>query len=358
MPFRHYGTSLSIAEHGYSVHEWDIEALDEDDLQAIVDLSNEIRAETEPRHTDLTADEFRMFVDTPGQIRRRFVVRSGTDRPVALLGTQYADDESNPQRLRVTLTVAPRHRRRGIGTRLLDQAAGIARDLGRSTLTGEVSDTVAAGGVFLSAVGGKGTLDHHLSSLEIADLDRDLLQQWVDQGPGRAPGYSVHVFDGTFPEEYLDGLAHLYLVLERDMPTPDGQEPREWTPELVHRFMEHFLQGTEALTATAIHDESGQAAGMSQLVRRTVDPGTWIVTTTMVDPMHRGHALGKWVKGAVNLEALDRWTDGEYQETGNAVTNDAMLGINQAMGFEREYTMTEVELGVDQAEKYLASRNE
>ncbi|MFB3051924.1 MAG: hypothetical protein ACE1Z0_08050, partial [Acidimicrobiia bacterium] len=59
----------------------------------------------------------------------------------------------------------------------------------------------------------------------------------------------------------------------------------------------------------------------------------------------------------VNLEALDRWTGGEYQETGNAVTNDAMLGINQAMGFEREYTMTEVELGVDQAEKYLASRN-
>ncbi|MFV1963598.1 MAG: hypothetical protein ACC658_17450, partial [Acidimicrobiia bacterium] len=183
----------------------------------------------------------------------------------------------------------------------------------------------------------------------------DLLQQWIDQGPERAPGYSVHVFDGNFPDEYLDGMAHLYLVLERDMPTPEGQEPREWTPDLVHQFMEHFLQGTEALTALAIHEESGQAAGMSQLVRRTANPNTWIVTTTMVDPVHRGHALGKWVKGAVNIEALDRWPEGEYQETENASTNDAMLGINHAMGFEHEVTMAEVEVDVDQVQRYLDS---
>ena len=348
---------MSIADLGYSLHEWDIEALDEDRLRAIVDLTNEISAESEPRHTDLTTDEFRMFVNSPGRIRRRFVVRSGTDRPVAQLSTSYADDGSNPHRMRVSMAVAPQHRRRGIGSRLLGQAAEIARELGRSTLTGEVFDTVEAGGAFLTAVGGKRTLDHHLNSLKIADLDRDLLQQWVDQGPERAPGYLVNVFDGNFPDEYLDGLAHLYLVLERDMPTPDGQEPREWTPELVHQFMEHFLRGTEALTAVAIHDESGQAAGMSQLVRRTADPSKWIVTTTMVDPAHRGHALGKWVKGAVNLEALDRWPDGEYQETENAVTNDAMLRINHAMGFEHELTLAEVEVDVDQVEKYLASRD-
>jgi len=344
---------LSISELGYSLDEWDIETIDEDELGAIVDLTNEISAESEPRHTDLTTDEFRMFVNSPGQIRRRFVVRSRTYSPVALLSTNYADDGSNRGRLRVIIAVAPEHRRRGIGSRLLDKAVAIAKELERSTLTGEVSDTVKAGRAFLTAVGGKATLEHHLNSVEIADLDRDLLEQWVDQGPERAPGYSVHVFDGNFPDEHLEGMAHLYLVLERDMPTPEGQEPREWTPDLIHQFMEHYLQGTEALTALAIHEESGQAAGMSQLVRRTANPSTWIVTTTMVDPVHRGHALGKWVKGAVNID--DRWPEGEYQETENASTNDAMLGINHAMGFEYGLTMAEVEVDVDQVERYLDS---
>jgi GNAT superfamily N-acetyltransferase len=217
-------------------------------------------------------------------------------------------------------------------------------------------DTVPAADAFLTAIGGQRTLEHHLNSLRIADLDLDLLEQWVDEGPQLAPAYSVRVFEGNFPSEYLDGMAHLYLVLERDMPTPDGLEPREWTPELVHDFMEHFLQGTEALSAIAVKDDTGEVAGMSQLIRRTADPTTWHVTTTMVDPEHRGHSLGKWVKGAVNLEALTRWPGGEYQETGNASTNAAMLAINHAMGFEHELTEAEVEITVDQVESYLTSR--
>ncbi len=111
---------------------------------------------------------------------------------------------------------------------------------------------------------------------------------------------------------------------------------------------EHFAQGADSLTAVAIHDDSGQAAGMSQLIRRRIDPTNWFVSTTMVDPDHRGKALGKWVKGVVNLEALEKWPGGEWQETGNAFTNDAMLGINHAMGFEHEYTMSDVEFDVDE----------
>jgi hypothetical protein len=75
----------------------------------------------------------------------------------------------------------------------------------------------------------------------------------------------------------------------------------------------------------------------------------------MVDPDHRGRSLGKWLKGAVNLAALEGWDGGVYQETGNAFTNEAMLAINHAMGFRHELTMTDVEIALDDALGYVAS---
>ncbi|MEA1903199.1 MAG: GNAT family N-acetyltransferase, partial [Actinomycetota bacterium] len=78
--------------------------------------------------------------------------------------------------------------------------------------------------------------------------------------------------------------------------------------------------------------------------------------TTMVDPAHRGHALGKWVKAAVNLEALEKWPGGRYEETGNAEGNDAMLGINRAMGFRVEFTLSEVAASRRAVESYLGAR--
>ena len=347
---------MGLEDQGYSLHDLTLSELADEDLQPIVDLINLVSVEREPRHVDLSVDEFRLFADSPGQVRRRLVVNDDEGHPVALLQTNYPDDGSNPHLLRVGISVLPAHRRRGIGSELLAQAVEMGNDLNRPTLSSNVFDTVPDGNSFAEAVGAKRTLDFHMNTLEISDLDLDLLNLWLQQGPRRAPGYSVVLIDGSFPEDLLEGMAHLYLVLERDMPTPEGFEPRVWTPELVRRFMEHFLQGTEALTAVAVHDESGEAAGMSQLVRRNADPTKWIVTTTMVDPPHRGHALGKWVKAAVSLEALARWPGGEYQETGNAFSNDAMLGINRAMGFEHEYTMTDLEVDVGQAEKYLAGR--
>lgn len=54
---------------------------------------------------------------------------------------------------------------------------------------------------------------------------------------------------------------------------------------------------------------------------------------TIVDPAHRGHRLGMWVKLA-NL----RYTRGEEPalrniDTWNAATNSHMIAINEALGF-------------------------
>lgn len=340
----------------YEIIEFSINELSDAELEPIVELVNLLGEEREPRHVPMTVDEFRVFADTPGQVRVRWAARNGAGDVIALGNTSYSDDGSNPQLLRAQIGVSPGHRHEGIGSALLAKASAQAAALGRSILSGVVFDTAPEGSLFARAIGARETMDFHLNSVRIDDLDTALLRSWLDDGPKRAPGYSLRIVEGQWPEDLHEGMAHLYYVLERDMPTPDSWEPREWTAERVAEIEAHYAHGTESLSAFAIQDEGEALAGMSQLVKRHTDPTTWLVTTTMVDPSHRGRALGKWVKAAVALEALERWPGGEWMDTGNAYTNEAMLGINREMGFRSEYTMTDVEADLKTVQEYLDRR--
>lgn len=338
------------------IREINIADMGDDELRPVVEFFNTLSREAQPRHTDMSIEELRIFDGFPGSVKTRHLLESDAGQVLGVLRTSYADDGSNPDKIRVDIGISPKHRRKGLGTRLLEQALEISAAANRTTLTSSIYDTVAASEAFARATGARRVMDMHLNVLKTADLDRQLLESWASDGPTRAPGYDVEIYENTFPDELAEGLAHLYLVLERDMPTPEGHEPRTWTPEIVLQFRDQFIQGTDSLMAIAFHSETGAAAGMSQLIRRHTNPSTWIVTTTMVDPEHRGHALGKWTKAAVNLRALKDWPEGEWQETGNAFTNDAMLGINHAMGFTHEFTATEVELSLEHASAFVQAR--
>lgn len=345
-----------MRHHGYTIEEKDLASLGDDELAPIVELANRLGAEREPRHTELSIDEFRLFTNAPGRIRRHFVAKDVDGKIAAMSTTSYRDDGTNADLLSVSIGVSPDHRRRGLASKFLLLAVAEAESQDRSTLDGSILDTVEAGRGFTTTAGAVETMEFRMNSVKLADLPLDTLSKWRDEGPVRSPDYSVEGVAGQYPDAMLEGVAHLYVVLERDMPHPDSWEPRQWTPELVKEQMGHYLQGTEVVTAVAFRRDTGAAAGMSQLMKRNADPRSWFVTVTMVDPDHRGHALGKWLKAAVCLEALEVWQDGVWMETFNAEMNDAMLGINHEMGFEHEYTMTSVEIDVDQAKKYIAGR--
>ncbi len=330
--------------------------MSDQDLQPVLDVINRLNREVKARSADLTLPELRVYYNSPGSIRRHFVVRHEDRRVAGIADARYFSDDSNPDLMSCQIKVLPEFRRRGIGSSLLGHVAGIADELARRRLLSWHFDTVPAGGEFARAIGARSHLQHHENLLLLENLDADLMRRWMEEGPRRAPGHSVQVVAGELGEELFDDMAHLYHVLERDMPMMDGFQPREWTAEMVREMQEHYLDSMDVLTAIAFRDQSGVAVGMSQLTRRHSDPTTWVVTTTMVDPDHRGKSIGKWVKGAVNLAALQRWSDGVYQETGNAFVNEAMLAINHAMGFRHELTVTEVEIGVTDALAYVASR--
>lgn len=348
---------MSRMPYGYRLDEMEISKLGDEALAPIVAGFNTLRAERRPRHVEVSIGEFRVFSVQPGAIRHHYLVTGRDGAPAGILTLSYPDDGSNPRTLEVSISVLPDHRRRGVGAGLLRFAVVTARDLGRSLLSGSIADTVPAGESFVEAIGAKKALDMHHNAVAVANLDLEMLGSWREEGPPRGPGYAVEVVEGLYPEELLERIAPLYDVLMRDAPTPESYEPREHTPELIKGWITNLLEGADLITAIAIDRRTEAPVGLSQLGRRHRDETTWFVTTTMVDPQHRGHALGKWLKAAACLEALERWPGAEWMETGNAFTNEAVLGINHAMGFRHEFTISEVEIDVDTAEAYLASRS-
>lgn len=342
--------------HEYQMTEITIPDMDDDELQPVVDAFNLIDAEREPRHADQSVAEFRIFSNEPGDVNRNYLISSPSGDPVGLLVLTHPSDGTTPRLLRTRVWILPEHRRQGLASRSLEVAVQTAERLGRDVLSGFAHDTVPAGMEFARAIGGKPKIDFNINTVEIAELDLELLQSWRARGPERAPNYSVVIIDGMYPEHLLEGMARLYVVLERDMPHPDTWEPREYTADLVRDWIGNFLEGVDLLSAIAIETASGEPVGLSQLGRRHADKSTWFVTTTMVHPEHRGNSLGKWVKSASCLEALERWPGGEWIETGNAHTNEPMLAINHAMGFDHEFTLTNFEVSTKAVRDYLANK--
>lgn len=340
----------------FEVTDGDFEGLSDDSFSELLAAVNDLDRESHPRHTDLTDGEFRTFAESPGMTHHRFLAHEARGELAGFAAFRYPDDGTNSDTLICDIRVLPAHRRQSLGSSLLAKGVELATELDRSVLLGFVFDTVPAGGEFARRIGATEKLDFHENVVRVADLDRDLLRGWVDLGRDRAPGYSVRLIEGLWPEELFDDIAHLYYVLERDMPTSDNLEPRRWDADRVRDMQDHYSQEFDLLSAFAIEEATGRAVGMSDMVRRITDPTTWIVTTTMVDPEHRGRSLGKWVKGVINLAALERWPDGIYEETGNAFTNEPMLAINHAMGFEHELTITECTISTDEAMAYLEER--
>lgn len=340
----------------YELFEYDVSSSSDEELEPIVVAINELSRESEPRAIDLTLDEFRVFAGLPGMIHHRYVVRTDDGSIAAVGGGRFPDDGTNADVLATSIRVLPAHRRQGIGSMILTRLAELAEGLGRHRLQGVFFDTVPAGHEFARVVGATENMEFHENVVRIDDIDRSLMDDWSEIGVTRAPGYSIELIEGPIPQARFADVAHLFHVLERDMPMSDDFEPRNWNAEVVRQQQEQLLKGTESLVALAIHDESDVAVGMSQLLRRISDPTTWLVTVTMVDPTHRGRSLGKWVKGKVNVAALGLWEGGVYEETGNAFTNEPMLAINRAMGFEHEYTIVDCSLDLETAREYLSSR--
>jgi mycothiol synthase len=318
---------------------------------------NAIRAEQRPEDPP-TLDEIAIanLRNTPSFVRLfEFAARTSGDYLVGVGGAAWTETGDNEHLVSVEMAVLEPYRRKGIGRELLRRVIDVADKAGRTLLIGWTNERVPAGSAFARRLDAQAAQEGHTNRLLLADVDREMVARWLAEGPSRAPGYSLISVDGPYPDDLVEAITDLHNVMNTAPRDNLDVQDHDVTVEEVREGEKGLVAaGIERWYIAARHDATGQLVGFTELFWNGADdPTSCWQGGTAVRPEHRGHALGKWLKAA-NIERLmNERPDVVEIRTGNADSNDAMLGINKELGFKPYYGTTAWQVTVDKVKEYL-----
>lgn len=249
----------------------------------------------------------------------------------------------------INILVGADSRRLGIGTALLAHAARQAETAGR-TLLMSMARVEAPGAAFAAAVGAQAVLQDARRILDVGpDLHARLPGLRAD-AQSHATGYSLRRWIGQTPDDLVASACALNAAMA-DAPHGDSYEPISWDADRLQAAEQRsVMQGTREYSVAAIQDSAGEMAALTQV---TVDPagapGWAYQQLTAVTRPHRGHRLGMLVKVAM----LEWLAEAEPQirqiMTFNAVPNQYMIAVNEALGHRVSDYFETFELPVEAA---------
>jgi GNAT superfamily N-acetyltransferase len=352
-------TVAPIEVAGVVIEEIDIKAMSDEDIVRTNTFSNLMAAEARPEDPPTPVESTRIGLQNiPDFVVHRVFRGRAPDGSFVASGTvTWTNTDDNKHIAQINVGVLPEYRRRGIAKALLPLLVGAAEAADRSLVIASTSERVPAGAAFAERIGADAALNVHVNRLVLSDVDRDLVRRWIDEAPGRAPGYSLVTIDGRYPDDLIEDIVDVLHVMN-DAPRDDLQvEDQKITVEQMREIEKGMLaQKLEHWSMFVRHDESGQLVGLTDVVWDPDQPDTVFQGNTGVRPEHRGHALGKWLK-AVMLERILEERPGVVDiRTGNADSNDAMLGINKELGFRPYIAAANWQVTTEKVRAYLSSR--
>jgi GNAT superfamily N-acetyltransferase len=232
------------------------------------------------------------------------------------------------------VTVAPEHRRRGLGSGLVARGAEIAHAEGRHKLGMDGWDLPATHGFAAKHGYERRSADINRRQV-VADLDWDQLDKLYDEARLAAAGYElVRILDAV-PDDMLDPVVTMTAAIN-DAPTDDlDVEDEFFSPERVRAFEHAMITGRNRTLyrTVARHNESGDLAGHSLVGVERDRPSVGWQLDTAVMRAHRGHRLGLLVKIDVLRWLRDTEPALASIDTWNAESNQHMIAVNEAMGY-------------------------
>jgi mycothiol synthase len=304
------------------------------ELSEYVQLEVAASAVDEPAEDALTAASALARLSrppSPGQRRIRWVARDGATGDLAGMAYLVLFGSADSDLAAIRITVHPGQRRRGTGTELLRELTTAAG--GRNSL---FMENIRAG------TAAQAFADHHnfavvqqtvLLSLDLASTDQARWQV------AAAPGYRLAHWTGAAPEHLLVSYAAARNAISQ---APRGDmsftEP-EWSPQRV-RDEEAAIRSREGelRAVAAVHEQSGEVAGLTYLVIYQHRPELADQEDTAVLAAHRGHGLGAWMKAANLLRLAADCPSVRRVRTSNAADNEHMLRVNCQVGFRADAT--------------------
>ncbi len=293
----------------------------------------------------------------PHDVERMFVVFSG-DQVLGIAGAGWRDnDTENPDLAGMQLMVLPSQLRQGHGSRLLLFLLEEISELGRKKVFTGTNSLRSGGKPFAEMIGAKFGQEEHTNQLLISELNREYVTTSLEKAPTEL--YELVWYEDNLPTDTaeLQKICDAYNIMNT---APRGDlEFNDWqaTPEkLIEDYEQAAKHETKWILCLAKHKASGVYAGFTQTGWHHNRPNIGQQWGTGVDPAHRGHGLGAWLK-SVMLETLMRKRPTvDRIRTGNADSNAPMLKINQTLGFKPFRDRIEWQIDVAKTLEILRTR--
>ena len=199
-----------------AIEPLDIRSASDAELAFAHDFFSKMRAERHPHDTPIPFEEdLARWRSLPPFVQLTSYTAWDPDHTalVALGTVVIINMEENRHLAQVELEVLPEYRQQGLGKRLLGLLAEVAECEGRTFMLIGTHGRILAGEAFMERLGAHKGLESHTNQLDLRDLDRGLLQRWLDQAASLADDFELGLWEGEYPESQMDEIAALYEVM-------------------------------------------------------------------------------------------------------------------------------------------------
>jgi GNAT superfamily N-acetyltransferase len=302
-------------------------------LAAYVELRNAVQAADSPWVHPLTVRQAEGFYrhGWDGEPDTPFL---GTEGGVAVaFGTLSTTEYDNLHLAWVGCKVHPDHRRRGLGSGMLEAVVAAGRARGRTSFGVDAWDSEAP-----AAFAARHGFEPKSAAINrrqvLADIDFGELRARYDEARVIAQDYELVRRLGPTPDEELRAVAEMSASIN-DAPTDDLDiEDEAFPPERIRAYEEaQEARGHRLYRVLARHRETGELAGHSVVVVDDERPELAEQHDTSVVGNHRGHRLGLLLKADMNLWLRDVEPQVVSIDTWNAESNAHMIGVNELLGY-------------------------
>jgi GNAT superfamily N-acetyltransferase len=306
---------------------------DADRLQHYVDVMNAAASLDSPwQHPQtVTGAGGRFRYGWDGEVETPYVgLEDGVPVAAGRIGTS---DYDNLHLAWVGVEVHPEHRRRGLGTALLEALVAEAGARGRTSVGIDGWDAESTRG-FADRHGFEQKSAAVRRRQRPAELDWAEIERLHKEAETAASAYDVVRRVGRTPDDELEELAVMASAIN-DAPTDDLDiEDEVFTGERMRGYeTSQLARGHRMYRTFARHRETGELAGQTVVVVDGERPHLAEQHDTSVVAAHRGHRLGLLLKADMNLWLRDEEPQVAEISTWNAESNDFMIGVNEAIGY-------------------------
>ncbi|QGN50655.1 GNAT family N-acetyltransferase [Micromonospora sp. WMMD558] len=319
------------------VREWDPRTASSAEIASLLDTLNAVLAADLPQDPPWQENSLREYLAEvmPGERRISWVAQAepaSNGVPGAIMGQVHVLLLGDIGVLEVL--VHPSARRTGLGRDLVLTAARRVYHEGFQSIGVEVvGDTPAVG--FYEALGFAKEYVETRSVLDLATVD---WAELTEMASGIGAGYHLEFHPGGPPDELIEAYARAKAEV-RDV--EDGElRPSSYDPQRLRDSLDCLhRRGMKPYIVLALHEQSGEVAGLTEVVVPAQHPTRADQYDTIVVQDHRGYGIDRAIKARMLLELRSAEPQLVEVQTWNAQANEAMLKVNAELGYrpDREW---------------------